>query len=116
MASLVKADKQKSPSIGSSAYATVCEPLRIPKTPLESRQGYHPKSVSPAPPTFLYAIQPHIIIIATHRKSNFDGADPQPGNSPGKRGYNTRVTYENGSMTITSEREIVSYFSMWFLC
>lgn len=35
-------ERQRPPTAGS----TINEPLRIPKTPLESRQGYHPKSVS----------------------------------------------------------------------
>jgi hypothetical protein len=33
---------------GSQAYATVPEPLMVPSTPLESRQGLHPKTVSPS--------------------------------------------------------------------
>lgn len=110
MASFVKTDKQMPPTAGSSAYATVEEPLRIPKTPLESRQGYHPKSVGRAPPTSIQiALSSHVTRM--HRKSNFDGADPQQGSYPGKGGYSTRATYVNVSTMITLEREIVSCFS-----
>lgn len=40
--SMKEVEGQRPPTAGS----TMNEPLRIPKTPLESRQGYHPKSVS----------------------------------------------------------------------
>lgn len=46
MASVMKTDKGRPPTAGSVAYATASETLKIPQTPLESRQGYHPKSVS----------------------------------------------------------------------
>lgn len=46
---------------------TIPEPLQVPRTPLESRQGYHPKTVSvqtspsppqPLPPGSSLALQP----------------------------------------------------------
>lgn len=36
---------QKRQSSGSVAYPGMVEPLKVPRTPLESRQGYHPKKV-----------------------------------------------------------------------
>lgn len=36
---------EKRHSSGSFTYPGVAEPLKVPRTPLESRQGYHPKQV-----------------------------------------------------------------------
>lgn len=41
---------EKRHSSGSFTYPGVAEPLKVPRTPLESRQGYHPKQVRLAPP------------------------------------------------------------------
>lgn len=37
---------ERPPTAGSVSYPGVQDPLQVPRTPLESRQGYHPKAVS----------------------------------------------------------------------